>query len=178
MTATVAPEAMPASVPETNLAPAPPPSALVVRFGSTPTYFSSCQLQVLGLRPTITHARDQGIEVGAGELPLEWLRDALEVALEVCQPLGYRLQAGEVVRRQRLALHDREVDFDLVEPARVDGAVNRNQPWMRLRQAPYRRLAAMRRAVIHDPEHAARGVVRWLTHDLIDQALERRDAGG
>jgi hypothetical protein len=25
---------------------------------------------VLGLRPTITHARDQGIEVGAGELPL------------------------------------------------------------------------------------------------------------
>lgn len=36
----------------------------------------------------------------------------------------------------------------------------------------------MRRAVVHDPEHAPRGVVRWLAHDLIDQALERRDAGG
>jgi len=30
--------------------------------------FFRLQLEVLGLRPTITHARDQGIEVGAGEL--------------------------------------------------------------------------------------------------------------
>ena len=29
-----------------------------------------------------------------------------------------------------------------------------------------------------DPEHAARGVVRRLAHDLLDQALEGRDAGG
>ena len=35
----------------------------------------------------------------------------------------------------------------------------------------------MRRAVVHDPEHAARGVVRWLGHDLVDQTLEGRDAG-
>jgi len=47
-----------------------------------------------------------------------------------------------------------------------------------MRQAPHRCLAAVRRAVVHDPEHAARGVVRWLAHDLIDQSLEGRDAGG
>ena len=36
----------------------------------------------------------------------------------------------------------------------------------------------MRRAVVHYPEHPARCVVRWLAHDLIDQALEGRNAGG
>lgn len=99
--------------------------------------FSGHQLQVLAVRPTITHARDQGIEIGAREFPLEWMRNALEVALEVGQPLGDRFQAGKVIRGQRLALHDREVDFDLVEPTRVDRTVDRNQSWMGLRESPH-----------------------------------------
>src|SRR5665647_2187631 len=45
-------------------------------------YFSGRHLQRLALRPANTHARDQGIEVGTGEFPLEWMRDALEVALK------------------------------------------------------------------------------------------------
>ena len=32
----------------------------------------------------------------------------------------------------------------------------------------------MRRAVVHDPEHPTRCVVRSLAHDLLDQALEGR----
>ena len=96
------------------------------------------------MRPTVAHPRDQSVEIGTGELPLEWTRDALEVALELRQSLGHRLQAREVVRSQRLALHDREVDLDLVEPARVDRAVDRNQSRMGLRQPPHARLAAMR----------------------------------
>lgn len=31
--------------------------------------------------------------------------------------------------------------------------------------------------MVHDPEDAASGVIRRLAHDLVDQALERRDAG-
>ena len=79
------------------------------------------------MRPASAHSRDQGVEIGAGELPLEWMSDAFEVALEVRQSLGDRLQAREVVRGQHFALHDREVDLDLVEPARVDRTVDRNQ---------------------------------------------------
>ena len=48
---------------------------------------------------------------------------------------------------------------------------------MSLRETLYRRLATMRRTIVHDPEHTARCVVRGLAHDLIDQALERGDAG-
>ena len=40
---------------------------LVVRFGNSHTYSSSGQFQGLALRPTITHARDEGIEIGAVE---------------------------------------------------------------------------------------------------------------
>ena len=36
----------------------------------------------------------------------------------------------------------------------------------------------MRRAVVHDPEDAPSGVVGCLAHDLLDQTLEGRDAGG
>lgn len=59
--------------------------------------FLDGELQGLTLRPAIPHARDQGIEVGSGELPFEWMGDALEIALEVGQPLSDRIQAREVV---------------------------------------------------------------------------------
>ncbi len=38
-----------------------------------------------------------------------------------------------------------------------------------------RPLAAVRAAVIHDPEHAAGGGVRLAAHDLLDEAAERFD---
>jgi hypothetical protein len=39
-------------------------------------------------------------------------------------------------------------------------------------------LTAMRGAVVHDPEDPARLAIGGLVHDLRDQAVERRDAGG
>ncbi|WP_345539516.1 hypothetical protein [Variovorax defluvii] len=48
-----------------------------------------------------------------------WMRDAFEVALEIRQPLGERLQTWKALS-QHLALHDREADLDLVEPTGVD----------------------------------------------------------
>ena len=116
---------------------------LVVHFGSSHTYSSSGQLQGLALCPAITHARDQGIEIGAGELPLERMSNALEVALEVRQSFGDCHQAREVVGGQHLALDDREVDFDLVEPTCMDRSVDRNQCRVGLREAAYRRRTTM-----------------------------------
>ena len=63
------------------------------------------------------------------------MRDALVAALEVGQTLGDCLQAGKVVRSQHLAVHDREVDFDLFEPARADGSMNWHQSRVRLCQS-------------------------------------------
>ena len=42
------------------------------------------------------------------------------MGLEVEQPLLGGGQAAEVVRREDLAWHDREVELDLVEPAHLD----------------------------------------------------------
>ena len=69
------------------------------------------------------HPCDQGVRVGASELPFEWMRDAFAVALRVLQPFGHRIRAGEVVGGERLALHDWEVYLDPVEPARMNWAV-------------------------------------------------------
>ena len=74
--------------------------------------FSGRQLQVLGFSIARTHARDQGVQVSAGEFPLEGMGNALVVALEVFELLGNCLQASEVVRCERLALQDREVDLE------------------------------------------------------------------
>ena len=58
----------------------------------------------------------------------------------------------------------------------MNRAVNRNQPWMSLGQTLHRSLAAMRRPVVHNPEHPASVAVWGLAHDLLDQPLEGGDA--
>jgi hypothetical protein len=49
------------------------------------------------------------------------------VVLEAHDPLGERGERVEVLRRERLALEDREVDLDLVEPGGVVGQVDQTQ---------------------------------------------------
>ena len=66
----------------------------------------------------------QCVEMRTRKLPLERARDAFVVALEVQKSLLDRFQAREVVRGERFALDDREVDLDLIEPARVHGQVH------------------------------------------------------
>jgi hypothetical protein len=66
-------------------------------------------------------------EVGAGEVPVEWLGDLVVVALEVVERPGERCGVREVVGVQQLSLEDRVVDLDLVEPAAVDGGVDEDQ---------------------------------------------------
>ena len=72
----------------------------------------------------------------AGEVPLEWLGDLVVVVLEVVERLGDFSGALEVVGFEHLALDDRVVDLDLVEPAGVYGGCTR----VRLASVPASRL--------------------------------------
>ena len=45
------------------------------------------------------------------------------------------------------------------------------------RQPGMAALPPVRGTVVHDPEHSGSGAVRFLSHDLRDQTLERDDAG-
>jgi hypothetical protein len=97
--------------------------SLVVHFRSSHTCYSCCQFQVLGFDKSRTHPGDQGVQVSAGKFPLERMCDALVVVLEVFEALGDCLEAREVVRCERLALNNREVDLALVKPIRMHWAM-------------------------------------------------------
>src|SRR5215216_3483861 len=64
------------------------------------------------------------LEVGARECPLERTGDPPIALAEGEQPLAELVQRAEVVRGERLALHDREVQLDLVQPRGVDRQVD------------------------------------------------------
>ena len=53
----------------------------------------------------------EAVEVGAGELPLEWGGDPLVAAAECEQSLFERVEVGEVVGGEDFALDDGEVDL-------------------------------------------------------------------
>ena len=121
---------------------------------------------------------DEMVEVGAAEFPLEGLGDGLLVVLEPKQTVLDVSARGEVVWGQNLPLHDGEVDLDLVEPTRVDRAVDEYEIWESRLNASDRSLAAVRGAVVHNPKDVARIAVGRGVHDLRDEVVEGLDAAG
>src|SRR5215216_4546174 len=73
------------------------------------------QLRLAGGQPG-----EQRVEVGAREGPVERLGDLAVVIFECRDPGRERVEIGEVVGGQGLALQDREEDLDLVQPRRMD----------------------------------------------------------
>ena len=84
------------------------------------------------------------------EVPLERLGHGLVVGLKCEQALFDRGQRREVVGREDLALDDGEVDFDLVEPAGMDGTMDRNQARIFRLESCHAARPAMGRAIVHD----------------------------
>jgi len=111
------------------------------------------------------------------EFPLERFRDRLVMPLEGEEALLDRFQGREVVGCQNFPLKDREVDLDLVEPAGVDGTMNRDDAGIFFHKAFHASGAAMRGSVVHDPEHAPGLAVGRLAHHLSDQSIEGNDPG-
>jgi hypothetical protein len=73
------------------------------------------------------------------------------------------------VRIEDLSLNDREVDLNLVEPARVDRSVDEDGVGPFGAEAVDSFLAPMSGAVVHDPEDAASGLVRLSAHHFTDE---------
>jgi len=67
---------------------------------------------------------------------------------------------------EHLALDDREVDFNLVQPRRVDRAVDESGGWVPALQAEDGCPAPVRRAVVHHPEHSPSRGVGLFSHSL------------
>jgi len=84
-------------------------------------------------------------------------------------------QVGEIVGDEHLALHDREVDLDLVEPGGVHRQVDQPQIGVGALQPFDGCLAAMGAAVVDDPKHPLSSGVGLGGHDLGDQPIERLD---
>src|SRR6267143_1741221 len=96
-------------------------NALVLRFICSVTYF-------LGrFAHGVVQFAEQCGEILSCEPPLEGFGDGLVVTRECQQALRQLLQGREIVGRQDLALEDREIDFDLIEPTGVNGPVNEHQ---------------------------------------------------
>ena len=75
-------------------------------------------------------------------------------------------------------MNDGEEDFHLIQPRRVHRGVHHDGVGELFCEPVDRLLAAVRGAVVHDPEHPVRRLVGLLGHDLPDQRGERNDTGG
>ena len=115
----------------------------------------------------------EGLQGSAVELPLERAQLSIAQFLVQSQSLLDFLQAGEVVRRQHFPLDDRELDLHLIQPTGVHRRMNQNRLAISLPQSLCRRLAAVRGAIVHDPEDTAGGPVGLGPHNLLDQSTER-----
>lgn len=69
------------------------------------------------------------------------------------------------------------MNLNLVQPAGRQRPVDRHQCGLARLQSRIGFGAAVRRAMVDHPEDAPRRTVRLLTHDVVDEAVKRRDAG-
>ena len=107
----------------------------------------------------------QIVQVGGGELPLEWLCRGVVAVFEGSESVPDLGKVGEVVGRDDLALDDGEVDLHLVQPRSVDRGVDHDCVGERAGQPVGSLLAAVGGAVVDDGPatlrmHCAAGVLR------------------
>src|SRR5271169_280448 len=112
-----------------------------------------------------------------GELPMEGFCGRLIVGLEVEEPLFEGAERVEMVGCEGLALDDREVDFDLVQPARMDWRVYDGEVGPLAGEALLAAFAAVRGSVVDHPEHPLRRTIGPLGHHLADEPFEGADPG-
>src|SRR5215813_14591811 len=86
-------------------------------------------------------------------------------------------QVGKVIGGQDLALDDREVDFDLIEPTGVDWCMDQNDTRIDLPQPLLRGGPAMRRAVVHNPKQPFPRPIGFLCQHLLDQPAKGFNTG-
>ena len=116
------------------------------------------------------------IQVFGGEGPLERSGRLFIALLETQESVLQLSQREEIVGCENLALHDREINLDLIEPAGVHRSVDGNYRGPAVLEALDAPLAAMRRAIVENPKDALGRPIGLLTHHFPDQTVERFDA--
>src|SRR6185369_11770949 len=119
-----------------------------------------------------------GVQIVLGELPFERCGDLFVVLLEVEQAGLGVAEVAEVVGRNDFTLDDGEVDLHLIKPGGVDGQVDQPQGGPAVFEPVDGGLAAVGGAVVDHPEHPAGRGVGLAGHHLLDEPVERLDAGG
>lgn len=72
---------------------------------------------------------------------------------------------GEVTGSKNRARDDGEVYFHLIQPTGVHGSVHGDERWPLPPKSVDDLLTAMARPLVHDPENARGGAIKFLTHD-------------
>jgi hypothetical protein len=116
-------------------------------------------------------------QVFSGEFPLEGLSDFLIVFLKVENPFGQVSKGKKVIGREYFALEDGEIDFDLVQPAGMDGKMDNNDLWPLTLKSIDGGQSSMRGTIVENPENPSGGAVRFTCHDVLNQAGEGYDPG-
>jgi hypothetical protein len=119
---------------------------------------------------------EQASEIPTGEAPFDGASEGFIAVLEGEQPVFDFGQAAKVARRQDLALDDREVDLDLIEPTRVDRSMDHGYCWMGSLEPLNGGCASVGRPIVHDPKDTSCFSVRRGSHDFGHQPPEWIDA--
>ena len=95
----------------------------------------------------------------ARKSPLEWGSRLLIALLKIHEALLKVGERGKIVRSEYLSLNDGEIDFNLVDPAGVNGSVHKKSVGPSGSNAFHGFLTTVSRTVIHDPKNTLRGFV-------------------
>jgi len=112
-----------------------------------------------------------------GELPFEGMRGGFPIILKIQEAFGDGVEIRKIIGCEDLALDNGEVDFDLVEPTGMDGRVDEGDGWPLRTDPGDGALSAMGGSIVDDPEDAPCGAIRFLLHDLAQEATEGVNAG-
>lgn len=95
---------------------------------------------------------------------------------EIGETLGELREGMKIVWGENLALENREVDFDLIEPACVNGTVNWNEMGVFIDKPLHAGLTSVGGAIVEDPKHPSRVTIGGASHDIVDESTERDDS--
>jgi hypothetical protein len=115
-------------------------------------------------------------EVLASEGPLKRGGNLFVVLLKSQETLLEFRQRREIIWCEDLALNNGEVNLDLIQPTDVHRSVEWDQGRPLVLKATDALRAAMRGAIVHDPEDPRSRAVGFLTHHLGDQPIKGGDA--
>ena len=87
---------------------------------------------------------------------------------EAIRKMGKR---GKIVGREHLSLDDREIDLNLIDPTGMNRGMYQKSVGPAGSDAIDCLLAAMSRAVIHDPKDTLGGFIRFTAHNRSDEPI-------